>query len=199
LEPALLLLARGDAGASPIVRQEVDLLWLARQATRDVARLFEAREVSLSGVDDGALEARVDGGSIQARIDAGTRSHVSICADAAALRRLIRVLLENAAQHTPPGGRVAVSVEVDREPGRRPQGACAVLAVADTGCGIATEHVSRIFERFYRVDLARNREQGGHGLGLAIAQHIARAHDGEITVSSQPGVGTTFHVTFPLA
>jgi two-component system phosphate regulon sensor histidine kinase PhoR len=68
----------------------------------------------------------------------------------------------------------------------------------DTGIGIATEHLPRIFERFYVVDKARSREKGGTGLGLAIVKHVLLLHGGEITVQSEPGRGTTFRIDLPI-
>ena len=68
----------------------------------------------------------------------------------------------------------------------------------DQGAGIAAEHLPRIFERFYRVDTARSRDGGGTGLGLSIARHTMRAHGGDITVWSQPGVGSSFTLAFPI-
>jgi two-component system, OmpR family, sensor kinase len=79
------------------------------------------------------------------------------------------------------------------------EGQWAELRVADNGPGIAPEHLLRIFERFYRVDEVRSRSQGGAGLGLSISQWIAQALAGEITVDSQPGLGTTFTVQLPIA
>ena len=74
------------------------------------------------------------------------------------------------------------------------------IAVADTGEGIAAEHVSRVFERFYRVDAARDRQHGGAGLGLAIAKALVEAHGGSIAVASAgPGAGATFTVDLPVA
>lgn len=69
------------------------------------------------------------------------------------------------------------------------------IIVSDTGCGIPKQHVSRLFERFYRIDPARSRKQGGTGLGLAIVKHIVQAHDGRIDVDSMEGKGTTFTIT----
>ncbi len=73
------------------------------------------------------------------------------------------------------------------------------IKVQDWGCGIAREHLPRLFERFYRVDKARSRKLGGTGLGLAIVKHIVQAHDGQIAVDSTPGEGSTFTIQLPPA
>jgi two-component system sensor histidine kinase SenX3 len=73
-----------------------------------------------------------------------------------------------------------------------------VITVTDQGEGIPAEHLPRLFERFYRVDNARSREGGGTGLGLSIARHTMRGHGGDIEVWSQPGVGSTFTLVFPV-
>ena len=79
-----------------------------------------------------------------------------------------------------------------------PKGESAVITVQDSGVGIAEEEQGKIFERFYRVDKARSREQGGAGLGLAIAQWIVTQHGGSIGVESRPGDGATFRVELPM-
>jgi len=71
------------------------------------------------------------------------------------------------------------------------------LSVSDTGSGIPSEHLPRIFERFYRVDAARSREQGGTGLGLSIVRHLMEAHGGKVRAESDLGRGTTVHCWFP--
>jgi len=78
-----------------------------------------------------------------------------------------------------------------------PHEADIVVAVRDRGCGIAPEHLPRLFERFYRVDRARSRKLGGTGLGLAIVKHIVQAHRGRITVESTPGEGSVFSIHLP--
>jgi two-component system phosphate regulon sensor histidine kinase PhoR len=105
------------------------------------------------------------------------------------LSLLVRNLLDNAVRYTPSGGRV--SVEVGRDNGH------ATLSVEDTGIGIPTRDLPRIFERFYRVDRARSRDTGGTGLGLSIARHVVERHGGQIEAESELGRGSTFKVTLP--
>ena len=103
---------------------------------------------------------------------------------------MLLILIDNAIKHTPPGGRVDVRVE--RE------GSFGLLRVADTGSGIAPEHLPRIFDRFYRIDTARSRMRGGTGLGLSIARMLVNAHGGELSLTSKLGAGTTATVRLPL-
>jgi two-component system phosphate regulon sensor histidine kinase PhoR len=93
-------------------------------------------------------------------------------------------LIDNAIKYSEPGS--AVQVEAQRA------GTEVMVTVRDQGCGIAPEHLPRIFERFYRVDAARSRKEGGTGLGLAIVKHIAQAHGGKVRVESAPGKGSLF-------
>ncbi|MBF0521750.1 MAG: PAS domain-containing protein [Candidatus Omnitrophica bacterium] len=101
-------------------------------------------------------------------------------------------LMDNAIKYNKEGGLIKISAE---EKGPR----TASVTVADTGEGIPSEDVSRIFERFYRVDKARSRELGGTGLGLSIVKHIIQAHSGEVSVESQLGRGSAFSFTLPKA
>jgi two-component system phosphate regulon sensor histidine kinase PhoR len=111
-------------------------------------------------------------------------------ADLDALSQVFGNLVENAMKYGKAGGRVRV--------GARPQDGLVEFYVQDFGPGIAFEHLSRIFERFYRVDKARSRESGGTGLGLAIAKHIVHAHGGDIRCESELGFGATFLFRLPL-
>jgi two-component system phosphate regulon sensor histidine kinase PhoR len=106
------------------------------------------------------------------------------------LEQAVMNLIDNAVKYSPPGSRVRV--EASRHEGE------VVIAVRDEGCGIAPEHLSRIFERFYVVDKSRSRKLGGTGLGLAIVKHIAQAHGGRVTVESAPGRGSTFTLHLPI-
>jgi two-component system, OmpR family, phosphate regulon sensor histidine kinase PhoR len=114
----------------------------------------------------------------------------TVVTDADRLRRILENLVENAVKYTPSGGRVVVGSAAG------PDGS-ALLVVEDNGPGIAPEHLSRIFERFYRVDRARSRELGGTGLGLAIVRHLAEGMGTSVAVASEPGQGTRFTVTVP--
>lgn len=106
-----------------------------------------------------------------------------------ALTRALVILLDNAFRHTAPGGEVSLSV--------RSTAAGCTMQVEDTGCGIELAHLPRIFDRFYRVDEARNRQSGGAGLGLSIAQSIVKAHGGSISVESTLGKGSIFRIDIP--
>jgi two-component system phosphate regulon sensor histidine kinase PhoR len=105
------------------------------------------------------------------------------------LERAVTNLVDNAVKYSPPES--AVDVEVEEREGR------VLIRVRDRGCGIASEHLDRIFERFYRVDKARSRAQGGTGLGLSIVKHVAEAHGGTIEVESAVGKGSTFVLSLP--
>jgi two-component system OmpR family sensor kinase len=124
------------------------------------------------------------------RIEAGRTEDLTITGDGHLLHQLLGNLLDNAVKHTPPDAAITVSLYRD--------GGWARLEVADTGPGIAAEHLPRLFDRFYRVDKARSRAVGSHGLGLAIVKGIVERHGGAIAVTSEPGRGTTFSVRLKL-
>jgi len=128
---------------------------------------------------------------------------VTVWADPARLQQVLSNLIDNALVHTPAGGRVTLSV--GSTPGlktRPPTSAplsptVVVIEVADTGPGIAAEHLPHVFDRFYRADPSRSRATGGVGLGLAIARQMTEAAGGTISVRSVVGAGTTFAVAWP--
>jgi two-component system OmpR family sensor kinase len=164
-----------------------------------LARLDEQRPLMLASVDLAAIareaaddaRAREPGRSITVDAD----GPVSVIGDPHRLRQIVDNLLENAHVHTPRAASVAIEVSV--------RGDIAVLAVTDSGPGIAAEHAPHVFERFYRGtppgsgDVASRAE--GSGLGLAIVKTIAEAHGGTATVSSRPGEGARFEITVPRA
>lgn len=108
--------------------------------------------------------------------------------DRTLVRQAIGILLDNAMKYTPAGGTITVSLQHANE--------MATIEVADTGPGLATQHLSHLFERFYRVEEARTTH--GAGLGLAIARQIAEQHGGSIGVESTVGSGSTFTIRLPL-
>jgi len=98
-------------------------------------------------------------------------------------------LVSNAVRYTPDGGRIALDWRVTADGGE--------FAVADTGIGIAAEHIARLTERFYRVDRSRSRATGGTGLGLAIVKHVLIRHQAELAIDSAPAQGSRFTVRLP--
>ncbi|HEU0046672.1 MAG TPA: ATP-binding protein, partial [Nitrososphaera sp.] len=112
-------------------------------------------------------------------------------ADREAIHQVLSNLIDNALKYGAKGGRVVV--------GARSSGNAVEFYVQDFGPGIPSEHLPRLFERFYRVDKARSRESGGTGLGLAIAKHIVMAHGGSIWAQSELNHGSTFSFTLPVA
>jgi signal transduction histidine kinase len=133
----------------------------------------------------------------EAAIEAGLTMHLEVApvppvrGSGRDLSLLVRNLLDNAIRYTRSTGRVVASVTADN--------GAVVLRVADTGAGIPSKELTRVFERFYRVDRARSRETGGTGLGLAIVRHVAENHGGTVTVESELGMGSTFEVRLPTA
>jgi two-component system, OmpR family, sensor kinase len=163
-----------------------DLLLLAR---RDAAQSMAQAELRLDQlVKETVMRAARQ--TPEYPFDVQVEEPIAIIGDHERLTQLLRNLLENAVHHTPPG--TAVHIHVSRTSDM------AQLIVADTGSGIAAEHLPHIWNRFYRVDKARSRARGGTGLGLAIVKYIAEAHGGDVNVISAPGKGTTFTIRLPL-
>ena len=164
----LLTLARADDGKDQLAFQEVNLGKLIQDLGTDAEILCQEKGLGFQ---------------------LGETRDLVVKGDEAMLRQLFFNLLDNAIKYTPSGGTVSVSSLTE--------GQMAVVAITDTGIGIALEDIPLIFERFYRVDKARSRVGGGTGLGLAICRHIAEAHGGKIEVESQVGKGSTFTVSLP--
>ena len=122
--------------------------------------------------------------------DVDPEAHI-VHVDQTALRQILANLIDNATRYTS-AGRISVQASRSTDGG-------VTIAVRDTGVGIASEHLPRIFERFYRVDPGRSRSDGGTGLGLAIVRHLVEAHGGRVSAESQVGAGTTVFVGFPAA
>jgi signal transduction histidine kinase len=167
----LLELSRLESGELPLRREEVELGSLVSQVLSeiDVARSDRAVEVS--------SDVPADLPPIEA--------------DRERVHQVLFNLLDNAVRFTPSGGSVTVSAE-------RRDGSVEVR-VTDTGVGISPEHLPRLFERFYRADPARSRDDGGTGIGLAIARSVVEAHGGHLSAASVLGTGSVFTFDLPVA
>jgi signal transduction histidine kinase len=166
-----------------------DLMFLARtDANELIMNMGEVRlDELLKIVYEGLLPLSIRKG-IAMSIDIKEGSEPVIIGDADRLRQLFTNLVENALKYTPAGG--SVKVELCKVAG------ISKIVVSDTGMGIPKAELPRIFERFYRVDKARSRELGGTGLGLCICKWIVDAHQGDISIESEEGVGTSVTVMF---
>lgn len=166
----LLTLARLDTNRSHREHEVINLAELAQNGVQRMQALAEQRQITVQGEYAGKP---------------------FIIGDPMQLEQAMLVLLDNAIKYNRDGGTVNVLTTT--------QGEYAYLKVQDSGIGIAAEHLSKLGERFYRVDKARSREMGGTGLGLSIARGIAISHDGELMLSSSPQQGTTVTLKLPLA
>jgi signal transduction histidine kinase len=165
-----------------------DLLDLSRlESGSDLDERVRLDEVTIDEIDRLREPAREAGLTLGYEADGVP----SVRGSARDLALLVRNLVDNAVRYTRPGGRVDVRVTGD--------GTTVSIQVTDTGLGIPTKDLHRVFERFYRVDRARSRDTGGTGLGLAIVKHVAENHGGSVDVTSELGNGSTFAVTLPAA
>ncbi len=164
----LLLLARLDSGKLAIASKPFDLGSLIAETMERFRERAAAKKITLDAQASDRLEAR---------------------GDAELTGQVLAALIDNALRHTPSEGRVTVTGSRDS---RRVE-----VVVSDTGPGIASEHLPRIFERFYRAEAARTREGGGTGLGLSIARDLAEAQEGKLTVESAEGKGAHFYLELP--
>jgi two-component system phosphate regulon sensor histidine kinase PhoR len=123
-------------------------------------------------------------------IDSEEPPPLELAGSASELLSAMSNLVSNAVRYTPAGG--AIAMRWRTLPDGRGE-----FAVRDSGPGIAAEHLSRLTERFYRVDRSRSRETGGTGLGLAIVKHVTQRHNAELKIESTPGLGSTFAIVFP--
>jgi two-component system phosphate regulon sensor histidine kinase PhoR len=165
----LLDLSRIEAGRWQPTLTQVDVAAVARESWSALAGRADSHRVEL------VLDLAPDAAAIQADLDA--------------LRQVLTNLMDNSLRYTPDGGRIVCRT-------RRTAGSVA-LSIRDNGSGITREHLPRIFERFYRADKSRSREEGGTGLGLAIVKHLVEAHGGRVTAESERGSGTTVTCVFP--
>jgi signal transduction histidine kinase len=165
----LLFLARSDAGKEQLNFEDVELKELITGLSANVEALAQDKGIKLT------VDAKED---------------LIVNGDKVKLRQLFINILENAVRYTPNDGNISVSLVRSESD--------ALVTITDTGIGIPPEHLPHIFERFYRVDKARSRAEGGVGLGLAIAKIVADSHGGKIEVESVEGKGTSFYISLPL-
>ena len=196
------------SGAMDDPQNRVRFLQIILEHSRRLARLTDDL-LELSKMDADRLDLEVDRLSVLQLVQScvetaqrvATEKHLrvsvnlpssvpDIVADRRRLAEVLQNLLDNAMQYTPSGGEIVVSVSSDRQE--------VTFTVSDTGIGIPQVDQPRIFERFYRVDVARSREVGGTGLGLSIAKHLVEAHGGRIWVESEVGHGSQFYFTVPV-
>jgi len=161
----MLMISKTESGVDKLLREEVDLAGLVREACELFEPIAEDKRVTLS-------------------YDVPNKSH--LVGDNRMIQRMLSNLLDNAIKYTPSGGAVSVSLSENEERD-------VIITVKDTGIGISQSDLPRIFERFYRCDQSRSKP--GIGLGLSLARAIARAHGGDITVTSIQDQGSTFTVT----
>lgn len=166
----LLLLSKSEVGEMPLQFERIELVALLEELYLQTRLLGEKKGI--------AVHFEAPGEKVQ------------IQGDSLRLRQLFLNLLSNAVKYTPSAGRVELKLVL--------LGALVEVRVVDTGIGIAPKHQTLIFDRFYRVDKARNRSDGGSGLGLSISQWVAESHGGHIKVHSEPGKGSEFIVVLPL-
>jgi two-component system phosphate regulon sensor histidine kinase PhoR len=133
------------------------------------------------------LQGQADKKSIS--IETDIEPGLNLQANKSRIMQLVLNLVDNAIKYSPDGSRIIVKAFR--------KGEDIVISFKDFGIGIPTEHLTSIFERFYRVDKGRSRSQGGTGLGLSIVNHIVNLYNGNIKVFSQPGKGTEFIITLP--
>jgi len=167
-----------------------DLLDLSRLEARE--RPLAAEPVQLQEAASRAAEVvrpKADSKGVQLTIRIPPDLKAS--GDERAIEQVLLNLIENAVKYMPAAGRVEVL-------GKSETGQC-VIEVRDSGSGIEAKHLPRLFERFYRIDKGRSRDTGGTGLGLSIVKHLVSAMKGQVTVESQPGVGSLFTVKLPEA
>jgi signal transduction histidine kinase len=169
LVDSLLTMSRADAGRIPLQLSDCRLIELAREAAALLEVLAEEKNQTISVQGD---------------------AEIQVHADRLILRQALINLIDNAVKYSPKGGHIHVRVE--------PVSGQALIEVQDSGPGIPPEHADKVFQRFYRVDRARSRSEGGAGLGLSIVKWAVEAHGGSVQLRQDSGSGCLFAIWLPL-
>jgi heavy metal sensor kinase len=183
----LLTLSKADTGEIGLNKEDINLTQILNEVLVQMDRLAKAKKLHL--------------------FSSNHYQDIHVFGDALRLRELFINLIENGIKYTEEGGSIQVILQKEYPPPARDPSGCpkgekgefVKIIVSDTGIGIAREDQQRIFDRFFRVDKARSREQGGSGLGLSICKWIVEAHQGDIEVESKLGKGSSFIVRLPLS
>jgi two-component system sensor histidine kinase SenX3 len=167
-----------------------DIIQLSR--IQGVSKVAISKHVNMvdvvkEAIDRNAWRSEKNDVSIEFEAD---KPKIEVIGDAEMLTVAVKNLIENAIIYSNPGATVAVVLAINEN--------LVEVRVKDTGIGIAKEDLTRVFERFYRVDQSRSRETGGTGLGLSIVKHAAITHHGDIQLFSKPGIGSTFTLRLPM-
>lgn len=187
-EQVRVFAVRLQAEAARLGRLTGRIMDLSRLQSAD--ELPEPQEVSLDEVVASAVEAHaVQADAAAVELVRGGDRGIRVRGDSGMLIDAVGNLVANAITYSPRGGRVGIGVRV--------VDSTVEIAVTDQGTGIAESDQQRIFERFYRADMARSRRTGGTGLGLAIVKHVVQRHGGEVRLWSRPGSGSTFTIRLP--
>lgn len=165
----LMALARGDEGSLPQLKLDVDITALCKRVGQQLALLAQEKDIALKWQIDDDLR---------------------ILGDEGALNRLLIIILDNAIKYSPSGTNIDFIATKSKNN--------LLLVVEDEGCGISDEDKEKVFDRFYRVDKARSRSQGGLGLGLSLAQSIVLQHHGSIRILDNKPQGTIMQIQIPL-
>jgi signal transduction histidine kinase len=181
----LLLLSKADTGEIRLNKEDINLSDVLNEIVAQMDILARSKRLYLS--------------------TSNHHQNIYFFGDALRIRELFINLIENGIKYTEEGGSVHIVLEMEQNPPPRNQSDWAggekekfvKIVVTDTGIGIAKEDQKRVFDRFFRVDKARSREEGGSGLGLSICKWIVEAHHGEIKVESELGKGSSFIVRMP--
>lgn len=165
-----------------------DIIQLSRIQTKDV--LSNAQPVQVYAlVTEAAERCAILAESREITVTVNCAENIAVVGEAELLTVAVKNLIDNAIQYSEPKQHVGIGVSVSKN--------TVQISIADVGIGIPKDEQSRIFERFYRVDASRSRQTGGTGLGLSLVKHIVFSHGGEITLFSQPKVGSTFTIQLP--